>query len=112
MKSKISKLAVLIVFVGVIAILALTQVERSASAVAADDETTIYKAKCAMCHGQKSEKAFNPEITDEDMVKAILEGKKGEKPPFMPAFKEKGIDEEKAKALVAHMRKLRTPPAE
>jgi cytochrome c553 len=112
MKSKISKLAVLFVFIGVIAILALTQVERSASAIAADGEETIYKAKCAMCHGQRSEKSFNPEMTDEEMVKAILDGKKGEKPPFMPAFKEKGIDEEKAKALVAHMRKLRTPPSE
>ena len=112
MKSKISRLAVLFVFIGVVAILALTQVERSASAIAADDEATIYKAKCAMCHGQKSEKAFDPALADEELVKAILEGKKGEKPPFMPAFKDKGIDEEKAKALVAHMRKLRTPPAE
>ncbi len=77
-----------------------------------DDEAAIYKAKCAMCHGQKAEKAFDVAMTDEEMVTAILDGKKGEKPPYMPAFKEKGIDQAKAQALVAHMRGLKNPPAE
>lgn len=83
-----------------------------ATPINGDEEATIYKAKCAMCHGQKAEKAFNAEDAEEELVKAILDGKKGEKPPYMPAFKDKGIDAEKAKALVAHMKGLKTPPAE
>jgi mono/diheme cytochrome c family protein len=83
-----------------------------ATPITGDEEATIYKAKCAMCHGQKSEKAFNAELPEEELVKAILEGKKGEKPPYMPAFKDKGIDAEKAKALVSHMKGLKSPPSE
>lgn len=74
-----------------------------------DDIATFYKTKCAMCHTAKAEKAFRTEETDENLVKAILDGKKGEKPPFMPAYKDKGVDEAKALALVKHMRELRTP---
>lgn len=81
--------------------------------VAVDDDTAaVYKAKCAMCHSPKAEKHFNLETSDEEHVKAVLEGKKGEKPPFMPGFAAKGMTEDQAKALVAHMRALRTPPAE
>lgn len=83
-----------------------------ATPIAGDEEAAIYKAKCAMCHGQKAEKAFNASLSDEELVKAILEGKKGEKPPYMPAFKDKGIDEAKAKALVDHMKALKAPPSE
>jgi mono/diheme cytochrome c family protein len=78
----------------------------------ADDAATIYKAKCAMCHGQKAEKHFDPSIAEEELVKAILEGKKAEKPPNMPAYKDKGIDEAQAKALITHMKALKTPPSE
>jgi cytochrome c1 len=42
-------------------------------------------------------------------VQAILKGKKGEKPPYMPAFETKGITEDDAKALAAYMKSLRTP---
>ena len=83
-----------------------------ATPINGDEEAAIYKAKCAMCHGQKAEKAFSAEHAEEELVKAILDGKKGEKPPFMPAFKDKGIDAEKAKALVTHMKGLKSPPAE
>jgi hypothetical protein len=41
------------------------------------------------------------------MVEAVLKGKKGEKPPNMPAYQEKGITEDQAKALVAHMKSLK-----
>lgn len=77
-----------------------------------DDEPTIYKTKCLMCHGPKAEKAFDLEMSEEEMVAAILDGKKAVKPPHMPAFKDKGIDAEKAKALVDYMRNLRNPPGE
>ena len=75
-----------------------------ASASPLDDAATIYKAKCAMCHGQKAEKSYDPAIPDADQVTAILKGKKGEKPPNMPAFEAKGITEEDAKALVTLMK--------
>ncbi len=84
----------------------------NAMPIADDDSAAVYKAKCAMCHSPKAEKHFDAALADEHHVKAILEGQKGEKPPFMPAFKDKGIDAAKAQALVAYMRSLRTPPAE
>lgn len=74
-----------------------------------DEAATTYKAKCAMCHSPKAEKLFDPAKTDEVHVEAILKGKKGEKPPFMPGFEAKGMTAEQAAALVAHMRALRTP---
>lgn len=83
-----------------------------ATPITGDDEAAIYKAKCAMCHGQKAEKSFDASLPEEELVKAILDGKKGEKPPYMPAYRDKGIDEAKAKALVAHMKALKTPPSE
>ena len=83
-----------------------------ATPITDDDAATIYKAKCAMCHGQKAEKHFDPSIAEEELVKAILEGKKAEKPPNMPAYKDKGIDEARAKALITHMKALKTPPSE
>jgi mono/diheme cytochrome c family protein len=79
------------------------------TAVSADDAAAVYKAKCAMCHSPKAEKHFNLELTDEHHVQIILKGKKAEKPPHMPEFETKGIDAEKAKALVVYMRELRKP---
>ena len=73
------------------------------------DATTYYKdAKCAVCHGQKAEKKFNTDDKDEELVKIILQGKKPEKPPNMPAYEPKGLTAEQAKALVDYMRTLKT----
>ncbi len=69
---------------------------------------TTYKAKCAMCHGPKAAKSYDPEMCLDKQVEAILKGKKGEKPPFMPGFDTKSIDADQAKALAVYMRKLRT----
>jgi mono/diheme cytochrome c family protein len=80
----------------------------SGAAAVADDPATIYKAKCAMCHGPAAAKAFDPAKPEADLVKAILKGQKGEKPPYMPEYETKGITEDTAKALVAHMKSLRT----
>lgn len=84
----------------------------ASSAFTDDDAATVFKTKCAGCHGKTSEKFFDPARTDEELVTAILDGKKGAKPPNMPAYKDKGISEERARALVAYMRQLRTPPSE
>ena len=71
------------------------------------DAAATYKAKCVACHGATAEKKFDATIADADLVQIVLKGKKGEKPPFMPAYGEKGINEEQAKALVAHMKSLK-----
>ncbi|HSI89367.1 MAG TPA: cytochrome c [Pyrinomonadaceae bacterium] len=89
-----------------------TELTANAEPVVPDDLEAFYKTKCAMCHGPKAAKAFDPERTDEEHVISILDGKKAEKPPHMPGYRDKGVDEEKAQALVALMRQLRTPPAE
>ena len=71
------------------------------------DAAATYKAKCQVCHGAAAEKKFDATLADADLVAIVLNGKKGEKPPFMPAYAEKGITEEQAKALVAHMKSLK-----
>lgn len=78
-------------------------------AVQAEGEDVAYKTKCAMCHSPKAEKLFDPAKTDEELVDTIMKGKKGEKPPFMPAFETKGMTAEQAKALVVYMKNLRKP---
>ena len=71
------------------------------------DPAAFYKAKCVACHGQKVEKKFDSSLTDEQYIDAILKGKKPEKPPNMPAYGEKGVTAEQAKALLDHMKQLR-----
>lgn len=71
------------------------------------DAAATYKAKCVACHGAAAEKKFDATVADADLVQIVLKGKKGEKPPFMPAYQEKGINEEQAKTLVAHMKSLK-----
>jgi cytochrome c553 len=74
------------------------------------DTDAYYKAKCVMCHGKKAEKKFDATLTDEQMVEAVLKGKKAEKPPHMPGYAEKGVTAEQAKALVEHMKHLKATP--
>lgn len=74
----------------------------------ADEPADTYKtAKCIVCHGAKAEKKFDAALAEAEMVKAILTGKKGEKPPNMPAYADKGISEDQAKALIVYMKSLR-----
>ena len=71
------------------------------------DAAGTYKAKCVACHGAKAEKKFDATLSDDDMVQAVLKGKKPEKPPNMPAFEERGITADQAKALVAYMKSIK-----
>lgn len=73
------------------------------------DSAATYKAKCAACHTPTASKFYDPAKPDETHVQIILNGKKGEKPPFMPGFAEKGMNENEAKELAAYMRTLRSP---
>ncbi len=90
------------------AMIAATLLVASAPARATDDESSaLYKSKCAMCHGQTAEKKFDATKADDALIEAVLKGKKLEKPPNMPAFEEKGITADQAKALVAYMKSLK-----
>src|SRR5574338_603188 len=71
------------------------------------DAAATFKTKCVACHGAAAEKKFDATIPDADLVQIVLKGKKPEKPPNMPAYAEKGITEEQAKALVAFMKSLK-----
>ena len=74
------------------------------------DTAAYYTGKCVMCHGKKAEKKFDPSLTDDQLVEAVLKGKKAEKPPHMPAYADKGVNAEQAKALVDHMKQLKAAP--
>lgn len=82
---------------------------REAAPAASDDVKALYEAKCAKCHGTDATDSFDPKSSDGVHVQAILEGRKAEEAPDMPAYKGEGVDEEKAAALVAYMRQLRAP---
>lgn len=74
------------------------------------DAAATFKTKCVACHGQKAEKKFDPSLTDAQLVDAVMNGKKPEKPPNMPAYGEKGVSAEQAKALVEQMKQLKSAP--
>jgi mono/diheme cytochrome c family protein len=69
-----------------------------------DDAAALYKSKCFACHGAAAEKKFDATKTDDDLIQTVLKGKKLEKPPNMPAFEERGITADQAKALVTFMK--------
>ena len=113
---KINLIKLLIVAAFVAAVLAIPALKNNTGgtfvAAQTDDPAATYKAKCAMCHSPKAEKAYNPEMPMEEQVNIILKGKKAEKPPNMPGFEAKGMTAEQAKALAEYMKSLRTPAAE
>ena len=70
------------------------------------DTAALYNTKCKMCHGATAEKKIDKTKTDDVLIQIVLDGKVAEKPPNMPAFKEKGITPDQAKALVGYMKSL------
>ena len=73
-----------------------------------DDSAALYKTKCVACHGATAEKKFDAAKANDDLIQAVLKGKKPEKPPNMPAFEERGVTADQAKALVAFMKTLKS----
>ena len=114
MKKTLVKLTAIALF-GIAAIFVMafksTPVTGAASA-AIDDPATTYKAKCAMCHTPTASKYYDPAVSEEDQIKAILTGatNKDQTAPIkkMPGFAEKGITADDAKALAAFMKSLKT----
>src|SRR5215831_10476419 len=72
-----------------------------------DDAAALYNTKCKMCHGATAEKKIDKTKADDALIQIVLDGKTAEKPPNMPAFKEKGITADQAKALVGYMKSLK-----
>ena len=72
-----------------------------------DDAGALYKGKCQMCHGATAEKKVDKAKADDELIQTVLKGKKPEKPPNMPAFEERGITADQAKALVTYMKSLK-----
>ncbi|MEP6742370.1 MAG: cytochrome c [bacterium] len=70
------------------------------------DAAGAYKTKCVACHGPAAAKHFDKTKADDQLVDAVMNGKKAEKPPNMPAYGEKGVTAEQAKGLVDYMKKL------
>ena len=106
MMSKMRLVAVPMITLGVflgMLVLAATHTEGKTP-----DTAAFYKSKCLMCHGKQAEKKFNASLTDDQLVEIVLNGKKAEKPPHMPAYATKGVTAEQAKALVDHMKQLKT----
>lgn len=91
-------------------ILGMLAIASARSDVHPSDTAAYYKSKCVMCHGKTAEKKFNTSLTDDQLVEAVLKGKKAEKPPHMPGYAEKGVSAEQAKALVDHMKQLKAAP--
>jgi len=89
---------------GAIVAAAFVMVSAGARTTAQDDTAGMYKAKCFACHGATAEKKFDATKADDELIQVVLKGKKMEKPPNMPAFEEKGITADQAKALVGFMK--------
>ncbi len=80
---RLKKLAIPFLALPLLAIALLNSA--SVRTVAAGDEASYYSSHCAMCHGARADKRFNRGLPESQMVQTILNGKKVEKPPFMPA---------------------------
>jgi len=77
------------------------------SSASAEDTAAFYNSKCKMCHGATAEKKMDKTKADEALIQVVLDGKTAEKPPNMPAYKDKGVTPEQAKALVEYMKSLK-----
>jgi cytochrome c6 len=79
------------------------------TARAQDASESLYKAKCAMCHGADGKKVAAHDLqsadvqkeSDADLAAVITNGK----PPKMPAYK--SLKPEEVKGLVAYTRSLK-----
>ena len=108
MKSKLTRVKALVVALFALPLLfAALSTNTPAGATAAQDfdAGAAYKAKCAMCHGQKAEKKFDPAKDDAANVDAILKGRDGT--PKMPGYEAKGVTAEQAQSLVTLMKSLK-----
>ncbi len=62
---------------------------------------------CAKLVRHTAEKKVDKTKADDELIQTVLKGKKLEKPPNMPAFEERGITADQAKALVGYVKSLK-----
>jgi mono/diheme cytochrome c family protein len=107
MRTNLIKIFAIILFAVPVALFFAFRATPAIASTAADDPAVAYKAKCAACHTPGATKFYDPAKSDDDHLQAIMKGRKGEKPPYMPAFGEKGMTEDEAKGLAEFMKGLR-----
>ncbi|HZI19800.1 MAG TPA: cytochrome c [Pyrinomonadaceae bacterium] len=108
MREKIARVKRFAVAAVVLPAFALLFVNTAAVGMRASDEdvAAAYKARCAVCHGGKAERFFEPAKADESHAEAVMKGVR----PRMPGYEARGMTAEQTKALVEHMRALRQQP--
>ena len=99
------KIVAVLVGIPLVAIALLISVP--ASRASDDDTAALYNSKCKMCHGATAEKKIDKTKADDGLIQIVLDGKAAEKPPNMPAYKDKGITADQAKSLVEYMKSLK-----
>ena len=109
MKATNIKIYSIFIIVFTVCSILIFQTETAVHVGAAVDTAADYKAKCAMCHGQAAEKAFDPAKPIESHIEVIMKGKKDSRPP-MPGYEAKGMTQEQAKALAELMVAFRQTP--
>ena len=92
--------------IGVPLVAAALFISVPARATVDDDTAALYNGKCKMCHGATAEKKIDKTKADDVLMQIILDGKTAEKPPNMPAYKDKGLTPDQAKALAAYVKSL------
>ena len=102
-RKQLTKLAVTLMALPLFAFTVVNSPAVPTSAAQEFDAAAVFKAKCAMCHGQKAEKKFDATKADDELLQIVLKSGK----PGMPAFETKGITEDQAKAIITHMKSLR-----
>ncbi|MDT7602160.1 MAG: hypothetical protein QOF61_157 [Acidobacteriota bacterium] len=70
------------------------------------DAATVFKAKCAMCHGADASKKFDATKADDVLIETVLKGR-DVAPVKMPSYEAKGVSADQAKAMVAFMKSLK-----
>jgi len=95
------------VLVGIPLVAAAFLISVPASSANYEDTAAFYNSKCKMCHGATAEKKLDKTKADDVLIQIVLDGKTAEKPPNMPAYKDKGVTPEQAKVLVEYMKSLK-----
>ena len=105
--TRLINLAVAGVGLSLLAAFLLVSVPVRASVQDQFDAAGTYKTKCVACHGGAADKRFDKAKADDQLLEAVMKGRKLEKPPNMPAYEEKGISADQAKALVEYMKSIK-----
>jgi mono/diheme cytochrome c family protein len=95
------------VLVGIPLVAAAFLISVPSSSANAEDTAALYNSKCKACHGATAEKKIDKTKADDALIQIVLDGKTAEKPPNMPAYKDKGITADQAKSLVEYMKSLK-----